>query len=387
MADPVTLVILLAAGDASSPAAAAMAQGAHDAFAGAVTEIRETPSAPTDADALAAEGQSHPDAVAELLWRDADRRHATLRVHLRQSHRWIERSFTFAASDPATERGRTLGFAVASILPELTVPATTAPSAGGAPSPAPSAAGSTPAASAITSPSDAYGTPSAASPPSSTPSAAPASAPAPARASTGGPASASEPSPGSPQSNPAAMESARHADRPSRQNPIIGLDLLGVAASGLGGNANAAGGGGAVEWFLHRRLSLRLGAVARGGSLDLAQANVTTILTSAGAVFQVLPATGSEPFAVTVRVDYLLLRESARHYDGDESSPVTDQRWLSGVDTFLDGGFLLSSQIAAVVGFGLEDVLAPTRIYLKDQYVATLPALRAVVEGGFQLRF
>ena len=85
MADPVTLVILLAAGEASGPAAVAMAQGAHDAFAGVVTELHEIAKGPTDADALAAEGQSHPDAVAELLWRDADRRHATLRVHLRQS--------------------------------------------------------------------------------------------------------------------------------------------------------------------------------------------------------------------------------------------------------------------------------------------------------------
>ncbi len=117
MADPVTLVILLAAGEAASPTASAMAQGARDAFAGTVAEVRETPGVPTDADAIAAESPSRPDAVAELIWRDPDHRSATLRVHLRQSHRWIERSFAFAASDPAAERGRTLGFAVASILP------------------------------------------------------------------------------------------------------------------------------------------------------------------------------------------------------------------------------------------------------------------------------
>jgi hypothetical protein len=183
------------------------------------------------------------------------------------------------------------------------------------------------------------------------------------------------------------MENAVRADRASRQNPILGLDLLGVGVSGLGGNGNSAGGGGAVEWFVHRRLSLRLGAVMRGGSLDLAQANVTTLLTSAGAVFQVLPATRSEPLSVTIRVDYILVRESATHWDGDEASPITDHRWLSGVDAFLDGNLPLSSQIAAVAGFGLEDVLAPTYIYLKDAYVATLPPLRAVVEGGFQLKF
>jgi hypothetical protein len=184
-----------------------------------------------------------------------------------------------------------------------------------------------------------------------------------------------------------------HANRASRQSPILGVDLLGVGVSGIAGNTDAAngggaaGGGGAVEWFVHRRLSLRLGAVARGGSLDVAQANVTTLLASAGAVFQALPDTPSEPFAVTIRVDYLLVRESATHWDGDESSPVTDHRWLSGVDTYLDGSLLLSSQIAAMVGFGLEDVFASTYVNLKDVHVATIPPLRAVVEGGFQLRF
>ena len=175
--------------------------------------------------------------------------------------------------------------------------------------------------------------------------------------------------------------------RPSRPDPRLAVDLLGVAVSGLGGNADAAGGGGAVEWFAHRRLSLRLGAIARAGPLDLAQSHVSTVVTSAGVVFQALPATPSEPFTVTIRADYLLVRESATHWDGDEPSPTTASRWVSGVDAFLDAGLLLSSQIAAMVGFGLEDVLAPTYIYLKDTYKATLPPLRAVVEGGFQLRF
>ena len=60
MADPVTLVILVAVGEAASPAATAMAQGAHDAFAGTVTEVRETPTVPTDADALPPKARRGP---------------------------------------------------------------------------------------------------------------------------------------------------------------------------------------------------------------------------------------------------------------------------------------------------------------------------------------
>ncbi len=89
MADPVTLVILVAAGEAMAPGTSAMAQGARDAFAGTTADLRETPGAPTDADATTVEAESHPDAVAELVWRDVDHRHATLRVHLRRSGRWI----------------------------------------------------------------------------------------------------------------------------------------------------------------------------------------------------------------------------------------------------------------------------------------------------------
>jgi hypothetical protein len=389
MADPVTLIILLAAGEASSPAASAMAQGAHDAFAGAVTEIRETQTLPTDADALAAEGQSRPDAVAELLWRDADHRHATLRVHLRQSRRWIERSFTFAASDPAAERGRTLGFAVASILPELTMaaaPTPTSPPTGGAAAPAP--AGATAASTPDTPVPPATGTAPAAggSEPAGAPPTANALTPAPWRASTG----TSSPDSGSARRIRGSVENTapEPADRASRLDPRFAVDLLGVGVSGMArATPTTYGGGGAVEWFAHRRLSLRLGAIARAGSLDPAQAHVSTLAIAAGAVFQALPATLSEPFAVTVRADWLLVREWATHWDGDEPSAVTLSHWVSGADTFLDAGLLLSSQIAAVAGFGLEYVFAPTYIYLRDAYVATLPRFRAVVEGGFQLRF
>src|SRR5258707_12814606 len=193
MGDPVTLVILLAAGEAASPTASAMAQGARDAFAGTVAEVRETPGAPTDADALAAEGASRPDAVAELVWRDPDHRHATLRVHLRQNHRWIERSFTFAASDPAPERGRTLGFAVASILPEV---AAAAPATATAMAPASTATASATAPGST----PAYASASAPTPGSTTASGtatAPASAPAPGSASGTAPAPAPAPAPGS----------------------------------------------------------------------------------------------------------------------------------------------------------------------------------------------
>ena len=106
MANPVTLVILIAAGEAMAPGTSAMAQGARDAFAGTTADLRETPGAPTDADAATVEAESHPDAVAELVWRDVNHRHATLRVHLRRSGRWI---IGRSRSAPRTRRRNAAG--------------------------------------------------------------------------------------------------------------------------------------------------------------------------------------------------------------------------------------------------------------------------------------
>jgi hypothetical protein len=173
--------------------------------------------------------------------------------------------------------------------------------------------------------------------------------------------------------------------------PRLGVDLLGEAATGIGSagaeGGGGEGGGGALEWFAHPRLSLRLGAMVRAGTLNVAEAHTATVVTAAGVVFHPWQTTRSMPFGLSLRVDYILVRESATHFDSDDPSPVNASRWISGVDTFLDGQFLLSSQILAIAGVGLEDVWAPTYVYVHDERVATLPALRAVVEAGFQLRF
>ena len=125
----------------------------------------------------------------------------------------------------------------------------------------------------------------------------------------------------------------------------------------------------------------------RAGELDVAEAHVTNLVTSAGVVLLAVRPTRSLPFAASVRADYLLEHESATHFDSDDPSPVTRGRWVSGMDAFADVSLLLSSQIAAVMGFGLEDVWAPTYVYVRNEPVATLPRLRALVEAGFQLRF
>jgi hypothetical protein len=119
MSTALTLLVLIASGEPSDPSAVAMARAARQAL-GADTEVIVRPFAPGagDDEALAIARTVHADAVVALTWREADRRRVTLHVHADPGDRWIDRDIGFDASDADSERGRTIGFTVASMIPE-----------------------------------------------------------------------------------------------------------------------------------------------------------------------------------------------------------------------------------------------------------------------------
>jgi len=367
MVDPVTLIVLVAAGEATSPMATAMVQATHDALGAAVVDVRETKGAPTDAAALAAEAKSRPDAVVEVVWDERDLRRITVRVHMARTQRWLERTMTYGPSDPLAERGRTLGLAIASILPEIGLNVSAA----------------APAASTSTS--------------TSTPTPTPASAPAPAPAPAPVPAPASAPAASASASTPSASVpgAAPSFDRAQARSHSVGgplprfeFDLVAngaIGIPGIPGTADTLGVGGAAQWFPTRALSLRIGASERSGSLNIAEATVFTFLGTAGVTLHPWTASPSRPIDASLRVDYVLLREAATH--SDDPSPVTRARWLSGVDGYVDAAWFLTADLAALVGIGVEDVLAPTYVNVRGTQVATIPALRLVAELGVRLRF
>src|SRR5258708_29822274 len=112
-------VVLVGAGEASDPTPSAMDRATRGAAEAATVDVREARSpSPTDDEALALEKTLPPTAVVELRWTDAAHRKALLRVHLSLESRWVERTVAFKPSDAIAERGRTLGFAVAAMMPE-----------------------------------------------------------------------------------------------------------------------------------------------------------------------------------------------------------------------------------------------------------------------------
>jgi hypothetical protein len=397
MVDVVAVVFLVAPGDVSSPTAVAMAGAARETL-GALVEVRESPTVPTDGDALAAEASAHASAVAEVLWEDPGHRRARLRIHLARSQGWVERSVTFSPTDPAAERGRMLGFAVALVIPERPEERSGDPAAPPGPATPGAASPSPTTPPPVTTPPSSTTMPSPASTPSASTSPSPASAP-PGQTPPPGPASPPSrgPMPGaaSPQIpvGPAAGESgADDGERaPSgarrRGGPKVAVDLLFAGTAWIGGKATGAGGAAGVHWFPLPLLSVRLGAAEKTGSLNAAEASFFTVGMTAGLALHPFEMSVDRPFGLTVRADYLLVRESVSHFDADDPAPVTHVRWLSGFDVVVEVGWQLTSEIGLVAGLGLEDVLAPTYIDVRGAQVETIPALRGVAEAGFCLRF
>lgn len=118
MTGALVFTLLVAAGEGDSPATRAMVQALSESLgAGLETRVREVEAPLSDEAALRVEGAAEAGALAVLSWSEPSRRVARVRVHLREGGRWLERSIEFAAGDDPGERGRTIGFTLASMLP------------------------------------------------------------------------------------------------------------------------------------------------------------------------------------------------------------------------------------------------------------------------------
>jgi hypothetical protein len=359
MAGALTLVILVASGQAHDPGTDAVARGTREALGPETSiEVRETPGTPTDTDAIQVETSAHPGAVVEVRWNDARHDQAVLHVLVARTSRWVYRTIGFGASDAPAERGRTLGFAVASMLPE-----------GGLPMPTP-----TPTPTPTLTP-----TPT----PTPTPTLTPTPTPTPTPTLT--PTPTPTPTPETPATHEQPAQGAVGRG-PRFVVDVVGLGTLGVG-SGVGVTAEGLGAAAAAQWFPASALSIRLGAGALGGTLSQAEATTLYLVGTAGLAVHPLRARAGRPFGVALRADYVVMRQSISRLSGDEGSPSGHDGWLSGVDGFVEGDWLFAPDVEVVLGVGLADMFAPTYVDVQGTRVATIPPLRALGEAGFRLRF
>jgi hypothetical protein len=124
VASSIALVVIVTVGQAHDPATLALVDATHGT-ANAKVVVEEV-NAPADEEALAIAARDHADVVAVVIW-DPDHMRATVHLHRAGDSRWLDRAVGFQAADAPNERGRTVGFAIASMLPDTSVEDRTPP--------------------------------------------------------------------------------------------------------------------------------------------------------------------------------------------------------------------------------------------------------------------
>jgi hypothetical protein len=306
------LAILVASGEAHDPAVTAL-QAAAIEVTGSADSVRlfEVPSL-SDAEALRVERSSGSRVVLQLTWRDSGRLIARLRLHAARTNRWVDREFAFSSADSPSERGRTLGYAIASMLPE-------------------------------------------------------------------GDPSLPWPAPSERESPPPVPEAppGRHA---------VGLFFLGGA--GLGGPASGVGGLLNVETFVTQNVSLGASLSARLGSISALDGDeLSTSFGLGGAWWPVAP-TATNRWGIALRMEGLLLYHAFSH---DRAGGTTEWKGhaLPGAEVKLEGTWRLGRGVELLVGAGSEVAFGTIDITVVSQMTGsdTIPALRALAEGGIRARF
>jgi len=339
---PVLIVIVIGQGAnacpagtcANDPLVTAFQQAARRVLGSeADLEFESAISDPPDEESAAK--ATNADGVVELTVSSADNK-ARVHCYVAKEQRWIDREISFGDSHGSpqselVERGRLLGFAVASMFSAEAPPREPAPAPASAPTPAP-----------------------APNPPKPEPTAP--------RIDSGPPAAASR------------ME-------PSRSS----IEFAGIVSSGLHGTAGGLGASGALRFAWTGPLWARLFVAARSGNVPLAQASTRTAQLGAGLAVALLPVT--QRFELGARFDAFANYFDASHLSEDDLIPDRRSRWLPGADLLAEGGVRVSGSAGLLAAVGIEAVAGKTEIFTHGSRVAVVPPFRAVAELGFRARF
>ncbi|HEY8076476.1 MAG TPA: hypothetical protein VIF62_20265 [Labilithrix sp.] len=324
----IVLLVLVTRGE-DRVETAAMSAAVRDAVLfDAQVDVREVDARhelPRDDDAIALAQASHANAVVELVWKDAAHKNLTLHFHAEGSPRFTDRQIAFEPSDGDAERGRTIGFALVSMLPEsLTRP----------PPPLPK-------------------------PPEPPPEPPPPEAPKKKEE----------------ERRPEDFVPERHAGA---------LDLAGSMRAGADATGFGATLGG--RWDFAARFSLRAAAAVHAGKLDAADATSLFLTVGGGAVAKPLLASRARPLEVAIRADLLVQRMELDHTQSTGGT-VSGARWSPAADLVVDGMWLFAGNLGLFAAAGAEAAFGETTVFVAGQPVATVAPLRLVAEAGVRVLF
>jgi hypothetical protein len=344
MSEPLVLVILL--GTNSDPTTDSMMSATRRALGPEAVVLADTSRSPTDADALAISERVRARAVARISWADGSARVARLRVHVDPSNDWTNDEVTFSSNDAPTEKGRTIGYMLASMVQRIEREHS-----------------ENVARLASSAPATAAGTPG----PTLANSAAP---------------------PGSPEKEapPAAGTSSVDVGQgkipsPRKRTMATGIELLAHGVGAIGDGATAIGGSVGLRWSPIAHLGLRAAAGGRAGTIGAAEATTTTLFVGGGPGYRTAVGRSLE---LGVRADLLVLEHRATR---DRPVETTRKRWLGAADVVFEAIVPFGAHAGLSLGVGMEVAFGTTPLSVGGVTVASIPPLRGIAEIGARIHF
>lgn len=348
------LAIVVATSEINDPATVIMIGAAGETLGSDVAIRLLGASQPEESDPLRIERETGAGAVVSLVWRDASRLRARIRLHVAASGHTTTRELVFSEADTRVERGRTLGLAAASMWPEIRGPAAVEE----ARTPAPT----TPVAP-----------PAAAREPSA--SVAPVAAPLAASRDGASPARATEPI----RKAPAAPSS-----------PALPHFALGLGGLGASGAPRAVGARLESVLALGGSWALRVALNARRGPLPkLTDGRLWTFALAGGVEWWpvVLRAAGLVRFGM--RGDAIAMRHQVSGAAATGDPNESQGRFLPAFDLVAQMALRAGAQVELVAAAGAEAQPGGTDIRSgKPPVIAlSIPDFQLVAEVGLRVGF
>lgn len=298
----------------------------------AIVSMRRAAGESEEALAREAEG-AQATLLCVVAWSDGQR-HATIRFLRTNEAQWSDREIRFDPRDTVTERARTVGFALASMVPDEALARHRA----------------------------------------ETPS---AQAPAP---------ELDLDLDRMPASFPPTADRPRTLELPWSPPGRRSLEIAGHGAVAIGGSGGGLGVSAAVRFGLWRSLSLRFGAGGRVSEIAPAQATSRSYFAGPGIAWTAWVDRGSR-WGLGGRLDVLLLGQHVVHLSEDDPAPDHQFRLLPGAAAALEGTWRFAEQASAMLALGTEAAFGSTDVVVRGRRVSELVPIRPFIEAGLRVSF
>jgi hypothetical protein len=283
--------------------------------------VEERADDPSDAEAAALADAIRGSAVAEIAWGDETHARARLHVYLAADRTWYDRDVAFEAGDALDERERAIGFLVGVMIRETEGMVLSLPA---------------------------------------------------------------RPPPVTSQTAPPVPTSAAEVPAPpiARKEPRrFAVDVRGVMTTGIEGDAASLGPSVHAGVVVAESLALDAGGSLGFGSIEGADARMTTTRLVAGARWRWL--TIGRDLSFDVGLAALAVHHAVRRAD-----PAADRsRWLAGGHADVGLGWQASELVEPFVIGGVDAVSGNTPINVGGARLGHIPPFRAVLELGLKVHF